>query len=330
MLLDIFKTDAFGLVPLTKAINDLPRVPSLIGDLGLFTSEGVSTLTVAIERQKDVLTLVPSAPRGSPGVMKGVQRRNLRDLRTVHLPQRVEVQAEEVQGLRAFGSTSEEELAMSRLKKKLAVARRDNDITIEYQRMGAIKGQVIDADGSTVLTDMFSEFGVTQSQVSWALSNTSTKVLQLVVALLRLVEDKLGGVAASGVLVLASWEFMDAFTGHPVVQDAWRYYQANKLSADYREGFSFGGVLFKEYRGMVNSVRMIAANKAYAIPLGVPDLFSTFYAPAPYNETVNTDGLPFYAKQKTLDYDLGVEVQVQSNPLHICTRPDAIVEITAT
>jgi hypothetical protein len=326
MLLDIFKSDAFGLVPLTKAINDLPRVPTMIGDLGLFTNEPVDKTTVAIERQKDVLALVPSAPRGSSGVVKGVPRSNIRDLRTTHLPQRVSVMADEVQNLRAFGKETEEEVAMNRLKRKMAVARRDNDITIEYQRMGAIKGQVLDADG-TVLTDMFAEFGVTQTTFSMVLSNTATKVLQKVVSLLRLVEDKIGGLAMSGLMVLCSPEFMDAFTGHPVVQDAYRFYLSNKLSEDYRSGFSFGGVLWVENRSVINGTRFIAAGKAYAIPLGVPDLFTTFYAPAPYMETVNTPGLPFYAKQKNHDYDTGVEVQVQSNPLHISTRPDAIVEI---
>lgn len=327
MLLDIFKSDAFGLVPLTKAINDLPRVPTKIGDLGLFTSEPVTTTTVAIERQKDVLALVPSAPRGAPGVVKGAPRRNIRDLRTTHLPQRVSIMADEVQNLRAFGSQTEEEMAMDRLKRKMAIARRDNDITIEYQRMGAIKGQVLDADGSSVLTDMFVEFGVSKSTFGMALSTTTTKVLQKIVSLIRLVEDKLGGLSMAGLLVLASPEFMDALSGHPVVQDAWRYYLANKLSEDYRNGFSFGGVLFQEYRGSINGTRFIDAGKAYAIPQGVPDLFTTFYAPAPYMDTVNTPGLPYYAAQEVQDFNTGIDVQVQSNPLHICTRPDAIVEL---
>jgi hypothetical protein len=326
MLLDIFKSDAFSLVPLTNVINDIPRVPTMIGDMGLFSNQPVDKTTVAIERQKDVLTLVPSAPRGAPGVSKGVPRRNLRNLETTHLPQRVSLMADEVQNLRAFGKMTEEEVAMDRLRRKMVVARRDNDITIEYQRMGAIKGQVLDADGS-VLTDMNVEFGAAVSTFSMTLSNTATKVLQKVVALLRLAEDKLGGLMASGYMAMCSPEFMDAFTGHPVVQDAYRFYLSNKLSEDYRAGFSFGGVLWFENRSSINGTRFIAAGKAYLIPQGVPDLFTTFYAPAPYMDTVNTPGLPYYASQEIMDHNTGVEVQVQSNPLHICTRPDAVVEI---
>lgn len=330
MMLDVFRSDAFHFTKLVAGINKVPYIPTRIGSLNLFAPEGVSTLTVAIEMQNNVLTLVPTAPRGTSGEVKGVERRTVRNFNTVHLPQRVAVMADEVAGLRAFGSETEEETAMRLLMKKATVARRDLDITHEWQRMGALKGQVIDADGSSVLVNYFTEFGVSQSTKSIALSNTATKVLQVVVELKRQVEDKLGGTMMSGLRVLCSAEFFDALTGHPAVIEAYKYQQSNFLRTDNRDGFEFGGVIWEEYRGTIGATRFIAANKAYAVPEGVADLFKTFYSPAPYMETANTTGLPFYMKQKNLDYDVGVEYQVQSNPLHMCTRPDAIVELTAT
>lgn len=330
MMLDIFKSDAFAMTRLVAAINKIPYVPTRIGNMGLFAEEGINTLSAAIEMQDGVLTLVSTASRGSSGPAKNLQRRTVRDFRTVHLPQRVAVMADEVQGLRAFGSETEEEVAMNYLTKKMAVARRDLDITHEWQRMGCLKGQVLDADASTVLYNYFTEFGVSQSTQSWALTTPTTKVLQLTIALKRLIEGKLGGVMNSGVRVLCSSEFFDAFTSHAAVIEAYKYQQSNFLRTDNRDGFEFGGVVWEEYRGAVGATRFIAANKAYAIPLGVPDLFKTLYSPAPYMETVNTTGLPFYAKQERLDFDTGLDVQVQSNPLHICTRPDAIVELTSS
>ena len=195
--------------------------------------------------------------------------------------------------------------------------------------MGALKGQVLDADLS-VIYNWFTEFGVSQSTLNVALSVTTTKVLQVVVGLKRTMEDKLGGVMMSGVRVLCSPEFFDALTGHPAVIESYKYQQSNFLRTDNRDGFEFGGVIWEEYRGTIGGNRFIAANKAYAIPEGVPELFKTFFSPAPYMETVNTNGLPFYMKQRSMDFDTGVEYQVQSNPLHMCTRPDAIVELTAT
>ena len=86
MMLDVFKGDAFSFTELVKAINLIPHAPTKLGSMGLFTEEGVSTLTVAIEMQNGVLTLVPTAPRGARGPAKNVEKRTVRDFRPVHLP----------------------------------------------------------------------------------------------------------------------------------------------------------------------------------------------------------------------------------------------------
>lgn len=330
MMLDVFKGDAFSFTELVAAINKVPYVPTKLGRMGLFNDEGVSTLTVAIEMENGVLTLVPTAARGAPGAVKGLQRRNVRDFRMVHLPQRVAVLADEAQGLRAFGSQTEEEVAMNLLRKKMAVARRDLDITHEWQRMGALKGIVLDADGTSVIYNFLTEFGVSALTANFPLSVATTKVLQTIVGFKRQVEDKLGGTMITGWTCLCSPEFFDAFTGHAAVEESYRYQQGNVLRQDRREGFEFGDVWWTEYRGTIGGQRFLGANKALLIPEGVPDMFKSVYAPANYMETVNTEGVPFYMKAKTMDFDVGVEWDVQSNPLHINTRPDCVLDLTAT
>lgn len=328
MHLDVFKSDAFNLMELTHAINLIPHVPTRIQKLGLFSSEGVSTTSVSIEMQNDVLALVPSLPRGGVATVKGLGRRNMRNLNMIHLPQRTALMADEVQNLRAFGKQSEPELAMSRLKKKMARCRRDLDLTIEFQRIGAIKGQVIDADGATVLLNLFTEFGVAQQTHDMVLDSDTTKVLNKCVEVLRKMEDALGGLVMSGARGLCSAEYFDALSSHPAVVDTYKYQQGHILREDRRGGFEFGGIFWEEYRGTVNGVRFIPANKAYVVPEGVPDLFSTIYAPADYMETVNTDGLPYYAKQESTDFNKGIQVETQSNPLHLNTRPNAVIEVS--
>lgn len=329
MMLNIFANDAFNMTNLTTAINKIPYAPTRLGRLNLFAPVPIATTKVAIEMQDGKLTLVPTAARGAAGPAKNPERRNLRNFETVHLPQRVAIMADEVMGLRDMGEEQNLMTAQKLLGQKQAVARRDLDLTHEWQRMGAIKGKVLDADGSSVLNDYFADFGVSQTTHTIALSNNATKVQQSIVSLKRKIEDKLGGIMYSGILVLCSAEFMDALTGHPAVEEAFKYQQSQQLRDDYRDTFNFGKVDWEEYRGLA-STAFIPANKAYAIPLGVPDMFQSYFAPAPYMETVGTLGLPFYMKPKNMDWDVGVEWQVQSNPLHICTRPEAIVEITAT
>lgn len=328
MLLDVFNDDAFNLTKLTKAINLIPYRPTRIQSLGWFGQEGIDTTSVMIEMQTDVLTLVPAAARGAPAPIKNAPRRNVRPFTVVHLPQRVALYADEVQNLRAFGQQTDVELGTARINKKLAIARRDLDLTIEFQRIGAVKGQVLDADGSTVLLNLFTEFGVSQQTHDMALDIDATKVAIKCNEVLRKVEDKLGGQVMSGARALCSNEFFDALIGHPAVVETYKYQQGATLRADRRRGFEFGGIFWEEYRGQVGSTRFIEANAAYVVPEGVPDLFITHYAPAPYMETVNTEGLPFYAKQEMMDFGKGIDIETQSNPLHLCTRPDAIVKVT--
>jgi hypothetical protein len=47
-------------------------------------------------------------------------------------------------------------------------------------------------------------------------------------------------------------------------------------------------------------------------------------------ETVNTIGLPYYAKQEELRMGKGIDLESQSNPISICTRPRAVIKLTAT
>ena len=65
------------------------------------------------------------------------------------------------------------------------------------------------------------------------------------------------------------------------------------------------------------------------IPEGVPNLFKTYYGPGDYVETVNTIGLPYYAKQWAMETGKGVYLESQTNPLHLCTRPNAVIKLTA-
>jgi hypothetical protein len=331
MHFDVFNNDAFSLSQLTRAMNDLPHVPGRIGQLGLFNEEGVSTTSISIEKVGNVIRLVPAAKRGSPGLPGTEQKRNLRNLNVVHLPQQDAVIADEIQNLRAFGSETDVETLQNVVNKKLTRMKRDLDVTMEYQRIGAIKGQVLDADGTSVLIDLYSEFGVTQQTQDMDLDNSATKVKQKCIDVARKIEGELGGITNSGVRVFCSPGFFDAFVGHAAVEAAYdRYLDGQFLRESQRKnGFWFADTYFEEYRGKVGSTEFIADGEAYAVPEGVAGLFDTYFGPADYMETVNTIGLPYYARQYAFQNGKGVHLESQANPLNICTRPRAIIKLTA-
>ena len=55
--------------------------------------------------------------------------------------------------------------------------------------------------------------------------------------------------------------------------------------------------------------------------------FATYFAPADFNETVNTLGQPLYAKQEPRRFDRGTDLHTQSNPLPLCHRPALLVKL---
>src|SRR5690606_1874259 len=160
--LNLFESDAFSLMSLTAAINEAPHKPGLLGALGLFEEEGISTTHFDVEVEKSTFMLVPAQPRGAPGQPKGGNARSLIAFRTTHLPQRSTILADSVQNVRAFGSENELEGIETVRNQRLAKMRGDLDVTMEWQRIGALKGQILDADGSTLL-DLFTTFGVAQN-----------------------------------------------------------------------------------------------------------------------------------------------------------------------
>ncbi|MEB2497343.1 major capsid protein [Burkholderia cenocepacia] len=326
----LFQDDAFSLSSLSAAINEQPYVPGRIGTLGLFEEDGITTTTIQIERDGDTLSLVASGQRGAPAAVVAGSKRSMIPFNTVHLPQRAVIMADEIANLRAFGSETELEALQTVVNRRLAKMRRQLDATHEFHRIGAIKGAVLDADGKTVLIDLLKYFGIEQTVIPFELSTATTEIRQKCVEVQDAIEDSLGAVTYTGVRVLCGREFWNKLIVAKSVKETYlATAMAASLRGDARDAFDFGGCTFERYRGRVGDVGYVADDEAHAIPEGVPDLFITRFAPADYVEAVNTTGIPYYAKQELMDFGKGVEIEAQSNPIHLCTRPKALVKLKA-
>jgi hypothetical protein len=328
-----FNNPAFSMSSLTAAINIIPNRFGRIEALKIFPDKPVRTRQVMVEEQNGVLNLLPTMPVGAPGTVGTRGKRAMRSFVVPHIPHDDVVLPEEVQGIRAFGSETEMETIASVMARHLQTMRNKHAITLENLRMGALKGVILDADGS-VIYDLFREFDITPAVINFELANANSNVKKACANVLRHFEDNLKGEFMTGVHCLCSPEFFDALTDHGKVKDAFAYSQQRAvLIDDMRAGFTFGGVTFEEYRGQATDMngitrRFIAAGEAHAFPLGTVDTFSTYYAPADFNETANTLGQALYAKQEPRKFERGTDLHTQSNPLPMCHRPGVLVKLT--
>lgn len=312
---------------LNAYINNLPRIATRIAEMNLFQEEGlVGTTIVKIGIENNKLVLVPNVPRGAPGQPKGLDRGKVKLLETTHLPQNSTVMADQLLGV--WDPTDPEGSNVAAVVNKLqAVHKRDLDYTIEYHRMGALQGKLLDADGSVIL-NFYEEFGVGQAVIGMELNKADTKVRSKAVAIKRAIENKLGGVPYTGIHVFCSAGFFDALVDHPDVQEAYKRWQDGAaLRNDLRKGFVFGDVIFEELQGSTGGDIAIPDGEAIAFPLGVPDMFLTRFAPADYLEAVRGIGLPYYTKTAPMRMNKGIQLESQSNPLNINTRPDAVIRL---
>ncbi|MFS1287485.1 major capsid protein [Pseudomonas piscis] len=320
--IEIFNDDAFSVSSLTAAINEQEYLPGRISSLGLFREEGIPTVTVQIEKDGDTLVLVPAGERGTSGLVVPGTKRTMIPFNTVHLPERFTIKADEIQGIRAFGTRSELQAVQDVVNKRLAKARRQLDATHEFQRMGALNGQILDADGKTSLLDIYKVFGVTRKKLPMGLGNPETELRVRAGEALDMQEDALGSITSTGSRAFCGKNFWNKLIVHRSVKETYlNTMQAASLRGDARESFEFGGIVWERYRGKVAGVSFVHDDKALLIPEGVPDLYISSFAPADYMETVNTEGLPYYSKIEPLPFNKGIEGEAQSNPLHLCTRP---------
>ena len=237
----IFDSDIFTMSSLTASINEVTYTPSQIGSLGIFEAEGISTTSLVIEKDGDTLGLVESKPRGAPGTVVGANKRTGVSFQAAHLPTTATVLADEVQNVRAFGSEDSEQAVQTVVNRRLAKMARRIDLTHENHRLGAIKGQVLDSDGATVLYDLFTAFGVSQQSVAMAMDTATTDMQGKALDIHEAVEDALDGLSYTGITVLCGKSFWRKLIGHKAVKDAYaRYQDGARLRDDPRDGFMFG------------------------------------------------------------------------------------------
>lgn len=329
-MLDTFNSDAFSSVSLTEAINKAPYSPNRLGELGIFEDRPITTTTAVIEERQGVLAVLGTAARGTMESVGAKKARKSYSFTVPHIPHNDAVMAAEVQNIRAFGSETETEVLAAVVNDKLVDMRANHEVTFEWHRCGAIKGVILDADGST-LYNLFTVFGISQDTTDFDLLATTNLKLKCT-TVIRNIENALGATPFTGVRMMCGDTFWDELINHADVKaayDRWMDGQFLRENA-LRTGFQYGGIYFENYRASVGGSAWIAAGDAYAFPEGARGLFLHHSAPADFIETVNTRGQRIYVKQEPLPFDKGIALHSQSNPLIICTRPKCLQKATNT
>lgn len=326
--------DTFSVAEMTAAVNKLPLTVTPVS--GMFESRGIRTTHLSFDLRQGRIVLIADQPRGSqPDYVTGqTEKRSVKVLTTAHLAQADTLSPEDIQDVREFGG--ENLMTAERaVNDKLLSLKRNLDMTLEFHRLGAVKGLVLDADGSTVLHDIYKTFEVRQTKLDLKFPATwqdnENPVLTGIMGAKRRIEAAMGGSPFNGIGAILGSSAYDMLTSHRLVREAynlWAANQANFGNDDYRRrGFMYGGIRWIEASSVVGGRKLVDDDKAHLFPTG-PGIWKMFYAPADWMETANTLGRDYYARMDAKDRGRGYDVEVQSNPLTLCMYPEALIELT--
>ena len=323
----------FDCTEMTAAVNKLPALPVYFRRL--FEVKGVKTTTVSLDIRKGRIVLIGDSERNTaPESLAGRgAKREWMHLSCAHLAMSDTLAPEDLQDVRAFGST--EPISVAEVYNDKMQQLKDNmTATMEFHRLGAIKGVVLDANGTTVLHDIFNTFGVTKKKMDISFPKTAADdanpILTSILNAKRHVEAAMGGTPFSHIECIIGSDAYDMLTSHKLVREYFERWLSNRSNFgdnDYRKrGFPYGGLTFVERSDVVGGKTMVDAKKGHVYPVG-PGIFKQYHAPADWMETVNTMGVEEYARRDLKEKGRGIDMEWQSNPRTLCTFPEALIEL---
>lgn len=325
------ESNKFEVRALTAAVNNLDIPKTRIAELGLFQEKGIRTTTVEIEFKDGQIQIVEEAERGEDGKPLDDPERKIVTFKAIHLPVPGKIMADDVLNMRAFGSESEIEELQTLIDEKSELARMSIDATIEYFRIGAIFGKVIGKNGNT-LVDLFKVFDLKVADGESSVDFNKPLRSQLV-QVVRDSESHQKGIKAKRYRAFCTPDFIDELMEDEGFVKAFeRANNGQVLRDDIRPGVFWQGVYWEEYDTKVGKKDFLKDRNygAVVFPEDKPNFLLTRFAPANYNETVGTVGLPYYGAAEPLSLNKGIKMENQSNPINVCTSPLAVRRIKFT
>lgn len=332
-------SNAFEVVDYTQELQVIPNSWTLLNDVGLFTDESLSTHTATFEEQNFSLGLIGDAIRGSKPMASQDATRKVRSFVIPHFPQMDAILPQDIQGKRAYGSVDMAETEGAVMLRKMERIAKAHDVTLEVARFKTLTTGDLYAPNGTIAGNIFTEFGVTQKSVAFALGTTTTDVISKVEEVIAHMQDNANnGDVISSIVAYASPEFFAALISHAKVQAAYQYFtategqliQRNRAGGGnglYRE-FQYGGIRFIEVRTVLAGQRLVPANECVFVPLGTSDTFVTYYGPANRFEYVNTLAERRYMWSTRDAKGERIDIDSESNFLNMVKRPKLVVKGT--
>lgn len=225
---------------------------------------------------------------------------------------------------------------------------------MEYVKLTATQGRVLDPYNGNVAIDQYANTGTTRTAVTINAAPTADLIGQLTALRNQLaVLNGYNGNISEVEIILGETAFNDvvnhpdfatlyqlAFTGlgnlalqQPVLNGGLGLQQKGQFgfSREFRwENLVFRTYPQKFYRWNGTAVDAVAANKGWTIVHGVSGLYQVKYVPAPYVSRYNQVGQKWVARSTGIIDDTHADMTIESHLIPFMQRPEMSLDITVT
>ncbi|MEE4012104.1 major capsid protein [Roseibium sp. FZY0029] len=335
-------------VELTDEVNRIPNLFGLINALNLAPGEPMASRLVRIDYRDGQLVVLAAEEPGAPGQMSEQDDVGGTILTIPHFPHLETIKAEDLAGgLEVINGVLQSRNLDTETARRLSRVRNHHSVTLEYIRMGMLRGLIKDGRGRT-LYNLFTVLNLTKKTVDFKLGTAGTKVVEKCEEVIDHILGNLKGETSTQIECIVHSTFFNKLVGHANVEKFWiqtqnaptlQNMERGRLGGNWGRIFEFGQIIFREYKGtfpvrnaqgVITSEPAVEAGKGHAYPAGTQNLFTTYQSPAHHIEMVNiapnVDD-PIYVSTKVLDHGSGVEMKSQSNRLAVCKQPNILVEV---
>jgi hypothetical protein len=334
MLLNIFQDDAFSLASMTNGLSKVEYVPNQIGALKLFRPMPIRTAVAAIEIRQGTMKLIQTTKRGQTSESRDKrQKGRMEYFETRKIAVDSRITADDLQFMRAFGTEDQ----IKQLQQEIVQRQTgpgglldDVNLTFESMKLSALRGKLLDADG-TLLYDYFAKMGVAEpSVVNFSFATlTEGKLREYITNNITLhMEKNAKGARYSQIHCLCGENVMNELHKNTEFTRTFLNQQAAaELRGDYlNQKTLFGGVIWERYRGTDDGTTVhVGPDNMIFFPGGQDNtVYSHIMSPGEKFSQVGQLGQEMYS---WLEWDKNedpawVDPHVAAYPLMLNQRPE--------
>lgn len=336
----------------TESLIIVPNTVGITNALGLFTPDFRSQKNIEIVRNTKKSHILEDRNWDERNQTIAGRESDSLLLKIPHFPADDSITPNDIDGVVQGGSLAEfaelETVAAVRADKMIDL-REAHSLTLEAARMQLIVNGTAYAPRGTVVTNYYTEFDVTRTEIDVdfagaadprAILNTAKKAVR------NGLRDGQAGTVRSFVC-LCSDSFYMALQQNAFVTDAFKYVDQSQgasillgkggadvagLDARFEQMTVFGITFINAGAGGYENaagtfVPFIPEGDAYMLPVGVRDLFKTYFAPANRFGSINRRAQGSYWFEYLNEKDDIIEIMTEQNFLNAMLNPAAVVRL---